>query len=83
MESRSVQRRLAAILAAEILITLWDFIEEDLRRPLPPGERVMHTIMAIVYGAFLAYLIPQLVLWSQQPTGFARCDYGWISVAPN
>jgi len=72
---------LAAILAAEILITLWDFVEEDLRRPLPSGERVMHTVMAIVYGAFLACLVPQLVRWSQQPTAFARSDYGWISAA--
>jgi hypothetical protein len=70
---------LAAVLAAEILITLWDFIEEDLHRPLPPGERVIHTIMAIVYGAFLACLVPQVLSWSQQPTGFAVREYGWIS----
>jgi len=69
----------AAILAFEILITLWDFIEEDLRRPLPPGERVMHTIMAIVYGAFLANLVPQLVRWSSYPTEFATANYGAVS----
>ena len=54
----------AALLLFEIAITLADFIEEDRTRTLPAGERVMHTIMAIVYGAFLAHLIPQLVLWS-------------------
>jgi hypothetical protein len=70
---------LAALLVVEILITLWDFLEEDLRRPLPPGERIMHTVMAIVYGGFLAYLAPQLVLWGHQPTRFASSDYGWIS----
>ena len=48
---------LALLLAFEIGITLWDFIEEDISRPLPPGERVMHTIMAILYGAFLVWLI--------------------------
>jgi hypothetical protein len=69
----------AALLGAEIVITLWDFVEEDIRRPLPPGERVMHTIMAIVYGAFLANFLPQLWLWSQQPTGFAAANYGWLS----
>jgi uncharacterized protein len=66
-------------LAAEIAITLWDFVEEDIRRPLPPGERVMHTIMAIVYGAFLANFLPQLWLWSRQSTGLSAANYGWLS----
>jgi AcrR family transcriptional regulator len=70
---------LVAVLAAEIVITLWDFIEEDLRRPLPPGERVMHTIMGIVYGAFLARLAPELAAWMMEPTGFAAVSYGWLS----
>ena len=34
---------------------------------LPAGERVMHTIMAIVYGAFLAHLLPQVLQWLSQP----------------
>src|SRR5258705_7513698 len=33
---------LAALLLLEICITLWDFIEEDKIRRLPPGERAMH-----------------------------------------
>jgi hypothetical protein len=70
---------LAAILLFEIVITLWDFIEEDVSRPLPAGERVMHTIMAIVYGALLAYLIPQLASWWHEPIGFAAVSYGWLS----
>jgi len=70
---------LAALLLGEIVITLLDFVEEDLHRPLPPGERVMHTIMAIAYGAFLANLVPQMVAWSNQPTGFTAADYGPIS----
>ena len=70
---------LIAVLAAEIVITLWDFIEEDLRRPLPPGERVMHTIMGIVYGAFLARLAPELAAWMAQPTGLVATSYGWLS----
>ena len=70
---------LAALLLCEIVITLLDFVEEDLHRPLPPGERVMHTILAIVYGAFLANLLPQMAEWFYQPTGFAAADYGLIS----
>jgi hypothetical protein len=68
-----------AILVFEIGITLWDFIEEDLTRRLPAGERAMHTVMAIVYGAFLANLIPQVLLWISQPTGFAAVNHGWLS----
>jgi hypothetical protein len=70
---------LAALLLCEIVITLLDFVEEDLRRPLPPGERVMHTILAIVYGAFLANLLPQMAGWAQYPSGFAAANYGLLS----
>jgi hypothetical protein len=70
---------LVLVLVFEILITLWDFIEEDLRRPLPPGERVMHTVMAIVYGAFLANLFPQLAIWAASPTEFVPVYYGLVS----
>ena len=68
---------LFGILAAEIFITLWDFIEEDKVRVLPAGERVMHTIMGIIYGAFLAYLLPELFKWSQQPTGWGASYHGF------
>lgn len=65
------------LLAAEIVITLWDFIEEDKIRKLPPGERAMHAIMGIVYGAFLAYLLPELLQWAHEPLGFGRAYHGF------
>jgi hypothetical protein len=68
---------LLILLLAEICITLWDFIEEDKIRTLPPGERAMHAIMGIVYGAFLAFLIPQMRLWSALPTGFGASYHGF------
>lgn len=68
---------LLALLMAEIVITLWDFIEEDKIRRLPPGERAMHAIMGIVYGAFLAYLIPSMRHWSRLDTGFGTADHGF------
>jgi hypothetical protein len=49
------------------VITLWDFIEEDRVRRLPAGERAMHAVMGIVYGAFLANLVPEIVRWSAGP----------------
>lgn len=67
---------LGAILLAEIVITLWDFVEEDKVRVLPAGERCMHAIMGIVYGAFLAYLVPDLIRWSQLATGFGSSYHG-------
>lgn len=67
---------LLAILAVEIIITLWDFVEEDKVRKLPAGERCMHSIMGIVYGAFLAYLVPEILSWSQLPTGWGVSYHG-------
>lgn len=68
-----------AILIFEIVVTLWDFIEEDRTRRLPPGERITHAVMGFLYGAFLYTLVPDLWRWSQLPTGFARIDHGLIS----
>ena len=68
---------LLGLLLAEIGITLWDFIEEDKIRRLPAGERAMHAIMGIVYGAFLAFLIPQMLEWSTLPAGFGPSYHGF------
>jgi hypothetical protein len=68
---------LFGILLAEIVITLWDFIEEDRIRRLPAGERAMHAVMGIVYGAFLACLLPEMWRWSSAPTGFGRSYHGF------
>jgi hypothetical protein len=68
---------LLGLLFAEICITLWDFIEEDRIRRLPPGERAMHAIMGIVYGAFLAFLIPEMIVWSARETGFGARYHGF------
>jgi hypothetical protein len=63
---------LAALLAAEIGLTLADFIVEDKVRAsiggLYPGERATHAIMAMVYGAALGYLAPVLAIWWSEPT---------------
>jgi phosphatidylglycerophosphate synthase len=70
---------LAALLLLEIIITLLDFIQEDRTRKVPAGERVMHAVMGIVYGAFLAHLLPQMIIGSRLPTGFTQQSYGWLS----
>jgi hypothetical protein len=68
---------LLALLLGEIVITLWDFIEEDKVRRLPAGERAMHAVMGIVYGAFLACLIPQMIGWARHATGFGASYHGF------
>lgn len=58
---------LCVLLLAEIIITLTDFVVEDsVRKPLGgvyKGERVMHAIMGIIYGATLANFLPVISDW--------------------
>jgi len=76
---------LAALLLTEIVLTLWDFVVEDwVRKPLGglyPGERVMHAVMGILYGAMLAFLGPSLWNWWAAPTGLAVSPVLVISAA--
>jgi hypothetical protein len=71
---------LAVILAAEVLITLWDFVEEDLTRKLPWTERINHTLLALNYGAILALFVPVLWTWALLPSALVPVSYGWLSV---
>jgi hypothetical protein len=70
---------IALLLAVEVVITLRDFLVEDRSRRLPPAERVLHTLLAVCYGAFLAALAPVLWAWGQLPTAFAFEAHGWLS----
>ena len=69
---------LVALFVIEIILTLWDFVVEDwIRKPLGgvyPGERVMHAVMGIVYGAMLAYAVPTLRVWWLEPTQLASAS---------
>ncbi|WP_306141688.1 TIGR01777 family oxidoreductase [Roseibium sp. MMSF_3412] len=71
---------LALLLLIEVLITLWDFVEEDLSRKLPWTERINHTLLTLNYGAILTLLTPVLWQWIQQPTAVILVSYGWWSV---
>ncbi|QAY76378.1 TIGR01777 family oxidoreductase [Sphingosinicella sp. BN140058] len=67
---------LIALLIAETGITLWDFVEEDRTRKLPPSERVLHALLTLNYGAILAFLLPVLIGWAQRDTAIAPVSYG-------
>lgn len=69
------------ILGCEVVITLADFVEEDMSRKLPATERVLHTLLALNYGAILSLIGPQLVAWAALPAGFRFVDYGFATWA--
>src|SRR5262245_63577631 len=73
---------LVAVIVAEIVLTLTDFIVEiTVRKQLGDvygGERVTHAIMGILYGAMVGKLIPEMMAWWAQPSAFAAAT----SIAP-
>src|ERR1700754_1342485 len=71
---------LVVVLVAEIVITLMDFVEEDLTRKLPASERINHTLLALNYGAILVLLLPVLIAWAGRPTGIIFVSYGFWSL---
>lgn len=71
---------LIGLMLAELLITLWDFVEEDRTRKLPASERVLHTLLTLNYGVVLAALVPLLRGWSLQPSGVDGTYYGVWSI---
>lgn len=75
---------LIGVLALELVITLMDFVEEDRSRRLPPSERVLHTLLALNYGAILVLLLPALLDRASAPTALWSAYYGafsWMCVA--
>ena len=68
-----------AVLGIELIITLMDFVEEDMSRSLPASERINHTLLALNYGAILALLAPVLIAWAEQPTAIRPVPHGWWS----
>ena len=71
-----------AILVAEIVITLMDFVEEDIRRKLPASERINHALLALNYGAILVLLLPVLIDWAMQPTAVLSAYAGLSALLP-
>ncbi|MFT4251864.1 MAG: TIGR01777 family oxidoreductase, partial [Caulobacter sp.] len=67
---------LLALMAGELVITLWDFVEEDRSRKLPASERVLHTLLTLNYGVVLALLTPRLLAWAQRPADLAPAFHG-------
>lgn len=54
-----------------MVITFADFAVEARVRNVGGGERILHTLMGIVYGAMLAALVPLLLEAASGPTALA------------
>ncbi len=67
---------LLALLVVEVGITLCDFVVEDRTRRLPASERVLHTLLALNYGAVLACWAPLLGDWLRAPTALIAQRHG-------
>ena len=63
---------IAAVLIAEIILTLADFVVEITARKslgdVYAGERVTHAVMGILYGVMVANLLPVLGEWWRLPS---------------
>jgi uncharacterized protein (TIGR01777 family) len=68
---------LAGLLVMEIIVTLADFIIEDRTRKVPPAERVLHAVLALGFGAFLAMLAPVLRDWMGRPTALVGTTHAF------
>ncbi|MFZ6674712.1 hypothetical protein [Undibacterium sp. Xuan67W] len=71
----------AGILVIEVVLTAWDFVEEDRTRSLSATERVMHLMLSMGGGAYCALLIPILLRWIALPDALHKTHYGiwtWI-----
>src|SRR5882762_4853177 len=69
-----------AVLVVEVVVTLMDFVEEDLSRKLPASERINHTLLALNYGAILVLLLPVLIEWAGQPAAIEPAFHGFWSI---
>jgi uncharacterized protein len=70
---------IAGVLTLEIVITLADFVVEDRTRRLPASERVLHTVLALNFGAILALFAPELYRWWESAPGVIGVSYGVFS----
>jgi hypothetical protein len=70
---------IAALLAAEVLVTCWDEFVENRSRVLPQNERILHVFLTLNLGAIIVVLYPLLSEWAARPTALAPRDFGALS----
>ena len=70
---------IAALLAAELLVTAVDEFVENRIRVLPQNERVLHVFLTLNLGLLIALLAPVLLDWYRQPLELAGRSHGALS----
>lgn len=70
---------IAALLAAEVLVTAWDEFVENRSRVLPQNERVLHVFLTLNLGAIILVLAPLLAEWGARPTALVPAGHGIVS----
>jgi uncharacterized protein (TIGR01777 family) len=71
---------IAAALLLEVGVTIADFVVEDRTRRLPAFERILHTVLTLLFGVLLMAIAPVLLGWWNQPTGVVAANHGGFSV---
>jgi len=70
---------IAALLAAEVLVTACDEWVENRSRVLPQNERILHIFLTLNLGAIIALLYPLLGEWGARPTALAPTGHRVLS----
>jgi uncharacterized protein (TIGR01777 family) len=68
---------IAAVLLFETAVTIIDFVIEDRTRRLPAFERVLHTVLTLMFGVVLMAMAPVLTAWFEQPTARVEVSHGF------
>jgi uncharacterized protein (TIGR01777 family) len=71
---------IVAVLTFEFVITVVDFVVEDRTRRLPIFERVLHTVLTLLFGVFAMAFAPVLLEWLAQPTAIVTTSHRGFSV---
>jgi uncharacterized protein len=72
---------IAALLIAEVAVTVSDELVENRIRVLPQNERALHIFLTLNFGAIIALFVPALLDWGANPTQLAPAHHGWMSWA--
>lgn len=64
------------MLGLELIITFWDWLEEDQSRRLPPTERALHGLLTINFGVLMSCMVPILWGWAAEPTDLSWANNG-------
>lgn len=72
---------LAALLLAEVVVSIIDMVVEPDTRILPVPERVLHVLLFVNLGIIAALLGQTLLAWASLPTALVPVHHGWASWA--